>query len=251
MPRAKEPDAGWSNILFRREWAEIILKLPDDLRLKVCDAIFNYILTGEDPKEASILYSPYFSIRTTIENDKKSYQQKIVDRNRNNGQNGGRPPKEQEENQKPKKPIGLNETQKTRRGKGKEEEEEKEDEFSNENIIPPNPLKGDIPPSGHTRREKKRFQKPTLEEVREYIAQKGLDMNLEDAEEFYDHYETNGWVTNGGNPIKNWEAAVRNWNRRKKRYGRDRKYNQESSSQANINEAEALQYAKMADTLNR
>ena len=35
-----------------------------------------------------------------------------------------------------------------------------------------------------------------------------------DAQAFLDHYEANGWVQGKGKPIKNWKAAIRNWNRR-------------------------------------
>ena len=61
-------------------------------------------------------------------------------------------------------------------------------------------------------REKKppqRFKKPTLDELQEYISEKGYRI---DAEKFLDYYESNGWKV-GKNPMKDWKAAVRNWNR--------------------------------------
>lgn len=136
MARIKEPETGWSNILFRREWAETLLKLPDELQLKVCKAIFNYILTGQDPKDTAILYSPYLAIKTTIESDKENYNKSIVERNRLNGQKGGRPKKNPSE---PKKPTGLIKTQETqvnpKNPKGKEGKgmEGNGSEFSDEN----------------------------------------------------------------------------------------------------------------------
>jgi hypothetical protein len=33
------------------------------------------------------------------------------------------------------------------------------------------------------------------------------------AEEFYDHYESNGWTLNTGRPLASWHAAARRWMR--------------------------------------
>lgn len=64
---------------------------------------------------------------------------------------------------------------------------------------------------GEVRLESKRarFQKPTLQEVKDYIAEKGYNV---DAERFVDYYESNGWRV-GKNPMKDWKAAVRNWSK--------------------------------------
>jgi hypothetical protein len=59
-----------------------------------------------------------------------------------------------------------------------------------------------------------RFVPPTVEEVREYCAQKGYDM---DAEAFWNHYESNGWRV-GKSPMKSWQAAVRNWQSREREF---------------------------------
>lgn len=51
------------------------------------------------------------------------------------------------------------------------------------------------------------FRPPTVEEVREYCQSRG---NRISAERFVDHYSANGWKV-GKNPMKDWKAAVRNW----------------------------------------
>lgn len=56
----------------------------------------------------------------------------------------------------------------------------------------------------------KRFQKPTVEEVRSYILEIGAAIS---AEAFVDYYEANGWRV-GRSSMKDWKAAVRNWKRR-------------------------------------
>ena len=55
-----------------------------------------------------------------------------------------------------------------------------------------------------------RFTPPTLEEVAEYCRERG---NSVDAEHFVDYYNANGWKV-GKNPMKDWRAAVRNWEKR-------------------------------------
>ena len=52
--------------------------------------------------------------------------------------------------------------------------------------------------------------RPSLEEVREYCEE--LNSTV-DPEAFIDHYSSNGWKV-GNQPMKDWKAAVRNWERR-------------------------------------
>lgn len=55
----------------------------------------------------------------------------------------------------------------------------------------------------------KRFTPPTLDEVKDYCFERG---NNVDAEKWYDYYSSNGWKV-GKNPMKDWRAAVRTWER--------------------------------------
>ena len=55
----------------------------------------------------------------------------------------------------------------------------------------------------------KRFIAPSIEEVQEYIDEKEYSV---DAERFIDYYTGNGWMV-GKSHMKDWKAAVRNWER--------------------------------------
>lgn len=55
----------------------------------------------------------------------------------------------------------------------------------------------------------KRFVPPTFEQVKEYCAER---KNSVDAERFVSYYDSNGWKV-GKNPMKDWKAAVRTWER--------------------------------------
>ena len=73
--------------------------------------------------------------------------------------------------------------------------------------------------NGEERREEKKaprdgrvFSKPDIFEVTDYCQKRGSNI---DPREFIDHYEANGWKV-GRNSMKNWEAAVRTWESRRK-----------------------------------
>ncbi len=53
------------------------------------------------------------------------------------------------------------------------------------------------------------FKKPSVEEISYYCQERKNNIN---PEQFYDYYEANGWKINR-NPMKDWKATVRNWER--------------------------------------
>lgn len=59
-------------------------------------------------------------------------------------------------------------------------------------------------------KSKKRFSPPTLEEVKAYCLERD---NQVDAEQFIDFYSSKGWMV-GKNPMKDWKACVRTWEKR-------------------------------------
>ena len=68
-------------------------------------------------------------------------------------------------------------------------------------------LEKEIHSSASTTTKRKRFEKPTLSEIKQYCIER---KNNVDAQHFYDYYESNGWKV-GKNSMKNWQAAVRTW----------------------------------------
>lgn len=57
------------------------------------------------------------------------------------------------------------------------------------------------------------FTPPTIEEIREYCVSRNNNVN---PEQFYDFYESKGWMV-GNARMKDWKAAVRTWERRSER----------------------------------
>lgn len=75
----------------------------------------------------------------------------------------------------------------------------------------------------------KRFQPPTLEEVKAYCLER---KNNVDPERFIDYYTSNGWLV-GKTKMKDWKAAVRTWE--KNGYSNGNKSNSNASQLVTIN----------------
>lgn len=85
--------------------------------------------------------------------------------------------------------------------KEKEEEKEKEKEYEKESYIK------ETRSNERVKKSAARFTAPTVEEVAEYCRGRG---NCVDAERFCSFYASNGWKV-GKNPMQDWKAAVRTW----------------------------------------
>jgi hypothetical protein len=80
-----------------------------------------------------------------------------------------------------------------------------------------------------------KFQKPSLEEVREYCLSRNSPV---DPEEFFSFYESNGWKV-GKNPMKNWHSAIVTWEKKREKEVAPRKresngYKKESVFEHNL-----------------
>lgn len=76
-----------------------------------------------------------------------------------------------------------------------------------------------------TTTKRKRFEKPTLSEIKQYCIERNNNVN---AEQFYDYYESNGWKV-GKNSMKDWKAAVRTWERSEYRKSNFKKNSKEDA----------------------
>lgn len=58
--------------------------------------------------------------------------------------------------------------------------------------------------------QKKKFKKPTIEEIQAYVSEKGYHI---DAESFFSFYESKGWKV-GKTPMTSWKSACVTWERK-------------------------------------
>ena len=79
--------------------------------------------------------------------------------------------------------------------------------------------------SASTTPKRKRFEKPSISDIKQYCMERNNNVN---AEQFYDYYESNGWRV-GKNSMKNWQAAVRTWERSEYRKPNSKKNSKEDA----------------------
>ena len=72
-----------------------------------------------------------------------------------------------------------------------------------------NTVSNNIGENNNTQKKKERFKAPTVDEVQEYCAERGNNI---DAQHFIDYYSARGWML-GKNHIKDWKACIRTWER--------------------------------------
>ena len=73
--------------------------------------------------------------------------------------------------------------------------------------------------------EGRRMSIPKLPDVREYFTSQKFPAT--EAEKFFNHFESNGWLVGGRSKMKDWQAAARNWmlNSKKFNHGTSEKTN--------------------------
>lgn len=167
---------------------EALRPLPDDMRLQLYDAIFDYAFRGTEPEGLSPVLNGYFALlRPNLDSSIKHYAASV-----GNGKKGGRPKKKPDNNPAitQQKPGGNRE---------KEKEREKDMEMESDAADKPAP-------------KRNKFTPPTVEQVTAYCKERN---NGIDAERFISYYEARGWKL-GNTPMKSWQAAVRTWEKNKK-----------------------------------
>lgn len=79
-----------------------------------------------------------------------------------------------------------------------------------------------------------RGRNPTAEQVKDHFAEnKWLPI---EAEKFFNHYESNGWLIGGRSPMKNWKAASRNWILNSQKFNNVKQKNTHVTTSKNYNE---------------
>ena len=63
-----------------------------------------------------------------------------------------------------------------------------------------------------------RGPRPSFQEIIEFVEANNYEMNPED---FFDYYEEVGWIKKNGQPIKDWKASARAWERRVQKWKAD------------------------------
>lgn len=75
-----------------------------------------------------------------------------------------------------------------------------------------NNIEDNININSESNKGRPKFQKPTIPEIAAYCMERGNNI---DPEEFFNFYESKGWVI-GKSPMKDWKACIRTWERNKR-----------------------------------
>ena len=167
------------------DFAEDISDLGDAERGRLFTAMLKYAETGEEPELRGNERFLWKTAKKNIDNQLETYAARCETNAR----------------------IATNRYQKAPEGtkkhdscQDKDKDKDKDKEKNNTFTLTGSGICADKP---------HRFTPPTLAEVRDYCLERG---NTVDAERFVNYYTANGWKV-GKNPMKDWRAAVRTWER--------------------------------------
>ena len=167
--------------VFYSSWKKAVDRWGDEKRGELYAVILDYMFDGIEPATDDPLKLTIFDmVKEQIDVNNQRYE---------NGKKGGRPKQNQIETKaKPKQ----NQTE----TKAKANDNVNDNVNVNSNII---------------KRTAKKFSKPSVEEVREYCNER---RNGIDPQSFIDFYQSKDWMI-GKNKMKDWKAAIRNWETRR------------------------------------
>lgn len=178
---------------FYRSYYDALKNLPEKERAKVLFAILEYALDEQEQnKLEGVCAACFLLIRPTLDSGR------IKAANR---KNKAKTNEEQNENKAKTKAEQNNKEKEKEKEREREVEKEGEVERENDSSPPKAPVAA------------RRFTPPTVDEVAAYCQERGSNV---DAQRFVDFYASKGWkVGNAG--MKDWHAAVRNWESRDNR----------------------------------
>ena len=182
------------SFLLYTESLSVLEELTKDQIADLFLAIKDY-QNGVEPKLNGLMKAVFLPFKNYFDENAEKYA-KVCEKRRNAGSLGG----------------------KANASKSKQMRYESESESDSESDVSKETEKKEIfkeKKADQKTQKKLAFEKPTVEEVAIYCRERG---NAVDPEGFCDFYEAKGWRI-GKEPMKNWKAAVRTWEKRNRRNG--------------------------------
>ena len=186
------------SFVMYESWGAAIEKMSNEQAGELIKAIYAYQKDPDAVPEDPALAFVFELIKQQLDTDGQRYKEACAARSEA-GKKGGRP----KANASDKKQMVSEESKKSKCFSEKAKKADNDNEYDND-LKKENTLEGV---------KEKRFAPPTLENVSEYCREMGYT-NV-DAVCFINFYTSNGWMV-GKNRMKDWKAAVGNWDRREK-----------------------------------
>lgn len=185
------------SFVMYESWGTAIEKMSNEQAGELIKAIYAYQKDPDAAPKDPALAFVFELIKQQLDADSQRYKEACAARSEAE-KKGGRP----KANASDKKQMVSEESKKSKCFSEKAKKADNDNEYDND--LKENTLEGV---------KEKRFAPPTLQEVKDYCLKMGY--THVDAERFIDYYTSNGWMV-GKNRMKDWKAAVRNWDRREK-----------------------------------
>ena len=213
--------------LFYADWLNVIRDLPSEVQLEVYQAIAEYAIYGNLIELKPLAKVAFGFVKQTIDRDTQKYIS-ISEKRSEAGKKGGRRLKDnelEESNEKQKKQLLSEKSKKSNCPLNDNDnvndndisflkKETKSDvavsDLENENSE--SPIETLQTPKEQSGGGRKRFIIPTPEEVQAYCDERNNGIL---GQQFCDFYSSKGWKI-GKEPMKDWKAAVRTWEIRRK-----------------------------------
>ena len=196
------------SIIMYDSWGLLIRELPEAQAAELCKMIFAYSFCDEEPVSSDPAINAMFAmIREKLDEDAEAWAE--TKRRRSEGGKKGM------ESRWHNSVISNDNSVITNHNSVKE-------------VITPITVSESVSVSVSNKdkekdkRESRRFTPPSLQEVSEYVREKGYHV---DPQAFIDFYTSKGWKV-GNQTMKDWRAAIRTWERREKKTHRGNKFNQ-------------------------
>ena len=208
------------SFVFYRSFYEGIKELPRDIQGEVLTAIMEYGLNGVTTENQKQITKAMFAlIKPQLDANNQRFE---------NGKKGGRPkancnqtetetkPKQNRNKTKHEPNVNVNDNVNDNDISFLEKKKQKSDvafsDLENENENSESPIETIQTPKEQSGGGRKRFTIPTPEEVQAYCNERNNGIL---GQQFCDFYSSKGWKI-GKEPMKDWKAAVRTWEMRRK-----------------------------------
>ena len=206
------------SFVFYRSFYEGIKELPRDIQGEVLTAIMEYGLNGVTTENQKQITKAMFAlIKPQLDANNQRFE---------NGKKRGRPkancnqtetktkPKQKQNKTKPEPNVNVNDNVNDNDISFLEKKKQKSDaavsDLENENSE--SPIETLQAPKEQSGGGRKKFTIPTPEEVQAYCDERKNGIL---GQQFCDFYSSKGWKI-GKEPMKDWKAAVRTWEMRRK-----------------------------------
>ena len=202
------------SFVMYKSWEPLITEMPIEKAGELMQAIFAYQCDKDVCIEDPMVSAVCSMIRATMDEDQEKYKAECEKR-AENGKRGAKskwqkPSSAIEDMAKDGKCHDLPSSAIEDMAKmaDKDNESDSDNESDKDNESPTETEKRGTPKASPEKR--KRFSRPSLAEVKQYIKEKGYHV---DAEAFFAYYDSVGWMV-GNHHMQSWKSAVVTWEKR-------------------------------------